>query len=99
MKKKTILIFAYYSYYDPVFQSAVLPYFKGLSKDKELEFILLTFEKGVYKVDETAFEELRQELKEQDNITWYRSTWRSGLFKLVKKSMTSYQVSISWSFN
>jgi len=85
MQKKTILIFAYYSFYDPVFQSAVLPYFRGLSQDESLEFILLTFEKNQYKIEDSEFKKLKIELKEQDNITWYRSTWRSGSFKIIKK--------------
>lgn len=85
MERKTILIFAYYSYYDPVFQSAVLPYFRGLSQSEHLQFILLTFEKNQYKVDDETYVKLKKELEEQDNIIWYRSTWRSGSFKVIKK--------------
>lgn len=85
MKKKTTLIFAYYSYYDPVFQSAVLPYFRGLSQSDNLQFVLLTFEKNQYKVDDATYVKLKKELEEQDNIIWYRSTWRSGSFKIFKK--------------
>ncbi len=85
MKQKTILIFAYYSYYDPVFQSAVLPYFRGLSQNKSLRFVLLTFEKNQYQITKEAYVQLKKELATEDNILWYRSIWRSGSFKLFKK--------------
>ena len=77
-----VLIFAYYSYNDPIFQSAVLPYFVNLPVDSK--FVLLTFEKKEFK---TSIEEAKS-IKEyllRHNIVWYRLTWHSGRFKILKK--------------
>ncbi len=82
----TILIFAYYSFKDPVFQSAVLPYFNGLSRESPgLRFILLTFEQKKFLLDKATVIRVEEELREH-NITWFRASWNSGSFKLVKKA-------------
>lgn len=82
---KTIFIFAYYSYKDPIFQSAVLPYFAGLSKSNNFKFVLLTFEQKRFQLSKTEASKIRKRLFAQ-NILWYRTYWHSGKFKLVKKS-------------
>ena len=81
----TVLIFAYYSYLDPVFQSAVLPYFEGLSGKGDFRFILMTFEQERYAMTEAQNAEAQAFLQE-NNIVWHRLHWHSGRFKLLKKA-------------
>lgn len=82
--KKSILILAYYSYRDPVFQSAVLPYFVNFPLSKNFHFVLLTYEHDQYAMTKEEVEATKTYLQEQ-NITWYQSRWRSGKFKAIKK--------------
>lgn len=84
MPLKTVFIFAYYSYKDPVFQSAVLPYFLNFPEKEKFRFVLLTFVQKEFKLTENEIKEIKQELKEH-NIIWYKRTWHSGKFKLLKK--------------
>ena len=84
MERQTIFIFAYYSYLDPVFQSAVLPYFNGLAERTQLRFVLLTFEQQKYKMNSEQIDKTRKELK-KEQIFWYQANWHSGSFKIVKK--------------
>ncbi len=79
---KGVLIFAYYSFKDPVFQSAVLPYFQGLKTSTN--FVLLTFEKDHLAPSEPEISEI-SELLSKDNIKWYRLKWHSGRLKFFKK--------------
>ncbi len=79
----TIFVFAYYSYKDPVFQSAVLPYLK-IVKDKNLRFILLTWEQKQYILSENEVRDIKRSLL-KDNIIWKRTNWHSGKLKLFKK--------------
>lgn len=80
----TIFVFAYYSYKDPVFQSAVLAYLQVL-KSPHLRFIILTWEQGQFRIDKTEKRQLREALLES-NIVWHNTTWHSGRFKLLKKA-------------
>lgn len=82
--KKTILIFAYYSFKDPVFQSAVLPYFLNFPNKENYLFIILTFEQKKYILKQSETKEIRNFLSQQ-NILWYKKKWNSGKFKLFKK--------------
>ena len=82
---KTIFIFAYYSYKDPVFQSAVLPYFIGLSEGTNFRFVLITFEQQKYKLQSGEAEEIKAELLKH-NIIWVKAYWHSGKFKILKKT-------------
>jgi len=84
MGKKRLLIFAYYSFKDPVFQSAVLPYFINFPGKEQFEFVLLTFEQEAYKLANAEKAHIQNELK-QHNIFWYARPWHSGRFKLFKK--------------
>jgi hypothetical protein len=84
-RPKTIFIFAYYAYKDPVFQSAVLPYFLGLSKDNSLRFVLLTFEHQRYPLEHQEIKAIQEQLN-QHHIHWFQSYWHSGSFKLLKKA-------------
>lgn len=79
---KTIFIFAYYSYKDPVFQSAVLPYFEKTSPNHQ--YVLLTWEQDQFKLNPDEIHCITKELKAL-NIKWYRTKWHSGSFKLLKK--------------
>ena len=81
---KSILIFAYYSYKDPVFQSAVLPYFIDFPHKDQYQFILLTFEQERFKLTSSEKKKLKKELSVH-NILWIDSKWHSGNFKLLKK--------------
>ena len=81
---KSILIFAYYSYKDPVFQSAVLPYFLNFPNKENYRFILLTFEHPAFDFTQSEKENIHKNLAAQ-NITWVQSKWNSGSFKFVKK--------------
>jgi glycosyltransferase involved in cell wall biosynthesis len=82
--EKTILVLAYYSFRDPVFQSAVLPYFVNFPVSNKFRFVLLTYEHSQYAM--TAAEVKKTELYLQSqNIVWYRSQWRSGTWKPIKK--------------
>ncbi len=67
---------------DPVFQSAVLPYF--LHTKREYQVILLTFEKKHLKPTPECIDIIKQTLKEKD-IIWYHTSWNSGKFKFIKK--------------
>lgn len=78
---KTVFVFAYYSYKDPVFQSAVLPYLIGRP---DTRFVILTWEQQQYKLTAEETEKIEKELKE-NNIIWKRTSWHSGSFKIVKK--------------
>jgi glycosyltransferase involved in cell wall biosynthesis len=82
---KTIFIFAYYSYKDPIFQSAVLPYFNGLAAGNNLRFVLITFEQQKYKLSAAEASKVKSELKEE-GIIWYKCYWHSGKLKLIKKA-------------
>jgi hypothetical protein len=87
VKKVDALIFAYYSYRDPVFQSAVLSYLKRFPIIEGRNFHLITFEHSKYQVDPEKVKEIEAMLKDH-NIKWYRSKWRTGfrlkvLFKLM----------------
>ncbi|MCP4437720.1 MAG: glycosyltransferase family 4 protein [Aureispira sp.] len=84
-KPKTIFIFAYYSYKDPVFQSAVLPYFENFPNKDQFRFILLNFEQDQYRTSTAERTTIRQHLA-QHNIIWYNTKWHSGRFKLIKKA-------------
>lgn len=80
----TILIFAYYSYKDPVFQSAVLPYFTNFPNRENYNFILITFEQRQYFFSPEEKSGITEFLRSQ-NIFWYQRNWHSGKFKMVKK--------------
>lgn len=82
---KSIFVFAYYSYKDPVFQSAVLPYFRNLSNGSDLRFVVLTFEQEKYKVQDTKEVNKIKENLITENIIWHQTNWHSGRFKFVKK--------------
>ncbi len=76
-------VFAYYSYKDPVFQSAVLPYF--LTNKNRGRVVLLTWEQSQFAMNENELSSVKAELK-ANNIVWYRAKWNSGSFKLLKKA-------------
>ena len=80
----TIFVFAYYSFKDPVFQSAVLPYIK-LTSSTQLNFILLTWERQEFQMDEIVKLQLRRDLQ-HCGITWYETSWHSGRLKILKKA-------------
>ncbi len=84
MVKKKIFIFSYYSYKDPIFQSAILPYFQDFPSKEMFEFILLSFESKENKLNKAEKESIKTSL-EQHNIRWHSTRWRSGRFKLFKK--------------
>ncbi len=85
MAKETgLLIQAYYSYRDPVFQSAVLPYFLNFPQKQNFRFVLLTYEHDQYPLNSSMIHETARMLAEH-HITWKRLTWRSGRFKILKK--------------
>ena len=81
---KSILIFAYYGFKDPVFQSAVLPYFLNFPNKDQYRFILLTFEHEKFMLTPLEKEEITRELA-SNNIEWIQNKWRSGKFKPIKK--------------
>ncbi|MTI32483.1 hypothetical protein [Xanthovirga aplysinae] len=85
MKQKTIFVFAYYSYKDPVFQSAVLPYFENFPQKEKYRFVLLTFEQDRYTLSNEEIKSIRKLLLDH-NIIWYKTKWHSGRFKLLKKA-------------
>lgn len=80
----TIFVFAYYSYKDPVFQSAVLSYLRMLSSS-ELRFVILTWEQDQFKVGKEERHEIRSNLR-QSNILWHDTKWHSGKLKILKKA-------------
>lgn len=82
---RSVLIFAYYSYKDPVFQSAVLPYFFNFPDKNQYHFILLTFEHEKFGYAASEKEKIRKDLTTQ-NITWVENKWHSGRFKFAKKA-------------
>ncbi len=81
--KNTLFIFAYYSFKDPVFQSAVLPYLKAVQADN-LRYVLLTWEQKQFPLSNKEIEQIEIELA-QYNIIWKRTNWHSGSFKMFKK--------------
>lgn len=83
MSKTRIFIFAYYSYKDPVFQSAVLPYFTDFPSER-FNFTVLTWEQKRFRLTARELMETQQLLQEK-KIKWYRSYWHSGRFKFIKK--------------
>jgi len=82
---KTIFIFAYYSYKDPVFQSAVLPYFTDFPEKEKFRFVLLTFEQRQHRLSAQAQKKIKEELKHH-RIFWQHAYWHSGRFKPLKKA-------------
>jgi glycosyltransferase involved in cell wall biosynthesis len=84
-----ILILAYYSYRDPVFQSAVLPYFLNFPQTK-FRFVLLTFEHKTYAMNELEIKKTSDFLSNH-RIVWKRAHWRSGAWKPVKKMIDLIQ--------
>ncbi|MFK7900658.1 MAG: glycosyltransferase [Cyclobacteriaceae bacterium] len=85
MHKKRIFIFAYYSYNDPVFQSAVLPYFLNFPEKELYQFILLTFEQKKFSLSTNERKEVEKKLLNH-NIVWHRTKWHSGQLKIIKKA-------------
>lgn len=85
MREKRIFIFAYYSFKDPVFQSAVLQYFTDFPHKEQFRFILLTFEQERYRIPNTEIAAITAELKNH-NIDWYYLNWHSGRLKMLKKA-------------
>jgi len=81
---KSILIFAYYSFKDPVFQSAVLPYFLNFPNKNHYRFILVTFEHEKFVLTLLEKEQITRGLA-SNNIEWIQNKWRSGKFKPIKK--------------
>lgn len=77
-----VFVFAYYSYKDPVFQSAVLPYLINFSGN--YKFIILTFEQKQYQLTDNEFSKIKNDL-ETKQIILYRTKWHSGRFKIFKK--------------
>lgn len=75
-----ILIIAYYRFSDPVFRSAVLPYFTDFPNKNRFLFYLITFEdQGFEKLD--TYTQQKEKLKKH-NIQWipvYRLRWRIPL--------------------
>ncbi len=84
-EQTTLFIFAYYSYWDPVFQSALLPYFENFPNKDRYRFVLLTWEQKKYRTSRSQREKIKQELL-QHNIIWYNTNWHSGRLKLLKKA-------------
>ena len=93
MTQKSTLIFAYYSYRDPIFLSAVLPYFTlENNKEKGVKYILMTFEKQELDIkDNVEFQKIKSELANKYNIHWHKMVWRSGRFKILKKAIDFLQ--------
>ena len=80
----SVLILAYYSVKDPVFQSAVLQYFKAYSKLIPHKLILVTYENHRFPLSQNECRDIEKELSRY-GITWYRLRWHSGRFKVIKK--------------
>ncbi|WMN07695.1 hypothetical protein QYS48_29555 [Marivirga arenosa] len=91
----TIFVFSYYSFKDPVFQSAVLPYIKAV-QDKNLKYVLLTWEQKQHILSKKEIKNITVEL-ETYNIFWKRTKWHSGSFKIVKK-LFDFVVGLFYSF-
>ena len=81
---RPIFIFAYYSYKDPVFQSAVLPYFTKPESGAKRKIILLTWEQTQFELNDQEVGKIKGDLKEQ-GIFWFKVKWHSGRFKMLKK--------------
>lgn len=81
---RVVLVLAYYSFLDPVFQSAVLPYFKEVQKSKGIKIVLLTFEDDRFPMNHNERSIYIDDLKKR-GIKWKRLKWHSGRFKKVKK--------------
>ncbi|MGJ3234412.1 hypothetical protein [Marivirga sp.] len=81
--KSTIFVFAYYSFKDPVFQSAVLPYLKAV-QDENLKYVLLTWEQKQFPLSKNQIKKIEDDLVNY-HISWRRTTWHSGSFKPIKK--------------
>jgi glycosyltransferase involved in cell wall biosynthesis len=85
--KKNIFVFAYYSYKDPVFQSATLNYLLKLTEKGKYHFHLLTFEHSGFTYERGEIEEIETNLT-KCNISWYRSIWHSTRYlKLIHKAI------------
>ncbi len=80
----SVFVFAYYSYKDPVFQSALLPYLKMVASP-QFRFVVLTWEQNRYAMDTHEASEARLSLYAA-NIIWHRTRWHSGKFKIIKKA-------------
>lgn len=80
---KSILILAYYSIEDPVFKSAVLPYFVDFPS-KDFRFILFTYEHDKFTITEEIIKKHHKCLN-KNQIAWYQLKWRSGRHKAIKK--------------
>ena len=80
----SVLILAYYSVKDPVFQSAVLQYFKAYSSSIPYNLILVTYENHRFPLSHNECRNIENELSGY-GITWYRLKWHSGRFKAIKK--------------
>ncbi len=81
---QTIFVFAYYSFKDPVFQSAVMPYLK-MMKDVDRKFILLTWEQQQFLLSKDEKKIIFDDLS-TFGIVWYSTCWHSGRFKVLKKA-------------
>lgn len=78
------LIFAYYAWRDPVFQSAVMTYFRKMPVEAGRQFVLLTFENDRFPISDQEIAAIEQDLSVH-HIHWYRLQWRTGRWKPLLK--------------
>lgn len=83
-EQTTILVFAYYSYKDPVFQSAVLPYFLNFPQKERFKFVFITFEQERFGLSHQEKQQITHFLRAHQ-IEWISRRWHSGRFKALKK--------------
>jgi len=80
---KKLLIIAYYHSSDPVFRSAVLPYFYDFPNFKDFEFYLITFEDKNY-VKSIDYVNKKDDLK-ANNIIWIPVIRLNTPFKFINR--------------
>ncbi len=84
-KKKTVIVYIYNSFKDPLFRGTVLVYLKEIALNHHFNFHLITYEQSAYRLTYEEKKIVKHELKEY-NIYWHPLKYHSGgIFMLIKK--------------
>lgn len=92
--KKSIIVFIYNSFKDPLYQGLLFKYLTILNKDSHhYEFHIVTFEQEAYKMTANEISETHLSLRDK-NFFWYPQTFHTGRFILIKKTIDLFQAFI-----
>ena len=83
-KRKSVIVYIYNSFNDPLFKNLLYEHLLTLSKEDNYRFFLITFEQPEYLISDKDQEIFKQELKEKC-IFWFPKKFHTGRVLLFKK--------------